>query len=92
MPTGSSRHRLRMNILVAPVCAFFPLLAAPAGAELTRHEAAASAQRAGGGRVLSVGEAESARGAVWRVKVVTDAGEVRVMLIDATTGLPLTRP
>ena len=63
-------------------------LATPAWAYVGRDEAAAAAQRATGGRVLSVDRAESGRRPVWRVKVVTPQGEVRVMLIDVTTGRP----
>ena len=61
-------------------------LAAPAWADVSRDEAAAAAQRQTGGRVLSVDKTESARRPVWRVKVVTPKGEVRVMLIDVATG------
>jgi uncharacterized membrane protein YkoI len=58
-------------------------LVAPAWAEVSRDQAAATAQRQTGARVLSVERAESGRGAVWRVKVVTARGEVRVVFIDA---------
>jgi hypothetical protein len=61
-------------------------LAAPAWAEVSRDQAAAAAQRQTGGRVLSVDMAESGRRAVWRVKVVTPKGEVRVVFIDAGNG------
>ncbi len=64
-------------------------LAAPAWADVSRDQAAAAAQQQTGGRVLSVDRAESARRPVWRVKVVTQRGEVRVVLIDAATGRPL---
>jgi hypothetical protein len=57
-------------------------LAAPAWAEASRDDAAAVAQRISGGRVLSVERA----GPVWRVKVVTAKGEVRVILVDVATG------
>lgn len=57
-------------------------LAAPAWAEASRDDAAAVAQRVSGGRVLSVERA----GPVWRVKVVTAKGEVRVILVDVATG------
>ena len=63
-------------------------LAAPAWADVGRDEAAAAAQRATGGRVLSVDRAESASRPVWRVKVVTPQGDVRVLLIDVATGRP----
>lgn len=61
-------------------------LATPAWADVSREQAAAVAQQQTGGRVLSVDRAESARRPVWRVKVVTQRGEVRVVLIDAATG------
>jgi hypothetical protein len=71
-----------MKLFFAPICAALMMLAAPAWAELTRDDAAAVAQRMSGGRVLSVEKA----GSVWRVKVVTAKGEVRVILVDAATG------
>jgi hypothetical protein len=39
--------------------------------------------------VLAVERAEVDNRPVWRVKVVTPAGEVRVVLIDMATGRPL---
>jgi uncharacterized membrane protein YkoI len=75
-----------------PVCRVFAscvlalTLAAPAWAEMSRDQAAAAAQRQTGGRVLSVEKAESGRRMVWRVKVVTPNGEVRVVFIDAGNG------
>lgn len=71
-----------MKLHLAAVCAALMLLAAPAWAELSRDDAAAVAQRVSGGRVLSVEKS----GSVWRVKVVTAKGEVRVILVDAATG------
>ena len=71
-----------MKLHLAAVCAELMLLAAPAWAELSRDDAAAVAQRVSGGRVLSVEKS----GSVWRVKVVTAKGEVRVILVDAATG------
>ena len=61
-------------------------LVAPAWADVDRDQAAAAAQHQTGGRVLSVEKSESARRPVWRVKVVTPQGEVRVLLIDVATG------
>ena len=57
-----------------------------AWAEVSRDQAAAAAQRQTGGRVLSVDKTESGRRIVWRVKVVTPGGEVRVVFIDAGNG------
>lgn len=60
--------------------------AQPAWAQVSRDQAAAAAAQQTGGRVLSVERAESGQGAVWRVKVVTPRGEVRVVHIDAGAG------
>lgn len=80
-----------MHLLFKPIsiCALLVTLAAPAWAELSRDGAAAAAQRLSSGRVLSVDKSESPRGPVWRVKIVTAQGEVRVILIDAASGQAL---
>jgi len=78
-----------MKALLKPVCALLIVLAGPAWADVTRDEAAAAAQRVSSGRVLSVEKTESERRPVWRVKVLTDQGEVRVILIDAGSGRAL---
>jgi len=64
-------------------CALLLALSTPAWADVSRDQAAAAAQRQTGGRVLSVDKAEAGRRTVWRVKVVTPRGEVRVVFIDA---------
>ena len=71
--------------LVITLCTALMLATTPAWAEVSRDAAAAAAQRATGGRVLSVERA----GAAWRVKVVTASGEVRVVMINAATGGPM---
>lgn len=58
----------------------------PAWANVSRDDAAAVAQRETGGRVLAVERADAGGRAVWRVKVVTARGEVRVVLVDVATG------
>nr|WP_255429628.1 PepSY domain-containing protein [Ramlibacter albus] len=55
-------------------------------ANVSRDDAAAVAQRETGGRVLSVDRADMGGRAVWRVKVVTSRGDVRVVLVDVATG------
>jgi uncharacterized membrane protein YkoI len=60
-----------------------------AQAATSRDDAAQIAQRMTGGRVLAVERAERDGHTVWRVKVVTPQGEVRVVLIDADSGKPL---
>ncbi len=80
---------LRMKLLVLPLLAALVVLATPAWADVSRDDAAAAAARVTAGRVLSVEKIEAAQRPVWRVKVVTAQGEVRVILIDAVTGRPL---
>ena len=69
------------------ICALALAVAgAAAWADVSRDEAAAAAQRATGGRVLAVERAQSDNRPVWRVKVLTPSGEVRVVLVDAASG------
>jgi uncharacterized membrane protein YkoI len=58
----------------------------PAWAAVGRDAAAAVAQRETGGRVLSVEAADVGGRAVWRVKVVTPRGDVRIVLVDMASG------
>ncbi len=78
-----------MKSLGPAVLAAALMLAAPAWADVGRDGAAAVAQRATGGRVLSVDRADAGGRPVWRVKVVTGQGEVRVVMVDAATGRPM---
>ena len=75
-----------MNALATSICAVLLVLATPACADLSRDGAVAVAQRQSGGRVLSVEKSESGGRPVWRVKLVTAQGEVRVVLVDAVSG------
>ena len=77
-----------MNVLLKPlVCALlFASAALPAWADVGRDEAAAVAQRVASGRVLSVERAEVDRKPVWRVKILSASGEVRVVIVDAASG------
>jgi uncharacterized membrane protein YkoI len=77
-------HLARKLILAAALAAVLP-----AWADVSRDDAAAIAQRVSQGRVLAVERAEAGNRPVWRVKVVTPAGDVRVVLIDVATGRPL---
>ena len=77
---------LVMNALAKLLCALLVVLAVPAWADIGRDEAAAAAQRVASGRVLSVDRTEANQRPVWRVKVLTGQGEVRVILIDAASG------
>lgn len=58
-----------------------------AWAAIGRDEAATLAQRMTPGRVLAVERGVHVDNtAVWRVRMVTAAGELRVLVIDAETG------
>lgn len=78
-----------MKLILSLICGALVALATPAWADISRDAAAALAQRASGGRVLSVDAAQAAGRPAWRVKVVTARGEVRVILIDVASGRPL---
>ena len=77
-------HLVRKLILAAALAA-----ALPAWADVSRDDAAAIAQRVSQGRVLAVERSEAGNRPVWRVKVVTPSGDVRVVLVDMATGRPL---
>ena len=75
-----------MKTLASSLCALSIVLTTPVWADVSRDEAAAAAQRVASGRVLSIERSEAERRPVWRVKVLTAQGEVRVILIDAASG------
>ena len=81
---GSTRRI--MKALLSPLCALLIVASAPAWADVSRDEAAAAAQRVASGRVLWVERTEADRRPVWRVKVLTAKGDVRVILVDAASG------
>jgi uncharacterized membrane protein YkoI len=59
----------------------------PAWAAVDRDQAAAMAQRVAAGRVLAVERGVYLDNSiVWRVQVLTPAGEVRLVVLDAATG------
>ena len=73
-----------MKTLVSLISAL--LLAMPSWANVSRDDAASSAQQASGGRALAAEKIERDGRLVWRVKVLTPQGAVKVILIDALTG------
>jgi uncharacterized membrane protein YkoI len=77
------------SLIALALVALAPVLATPAWADASRDDAAAVAQRETGGRVLAVERAEAGGRPVWRVKVLTPKGVVRVILIDVATGRPV---
>jgi uncharacterized membrane protein YkoI len=75
-----------MTSLLMAICL---TLALPAWAEVSRDAAAATAQQVSAGRVLSVEKTQQQGRTVWRVKMLTTQGEVKVILVDAATGRTL---
>ncbi len=75
-----------VHVIKSFLCALLIALAAPAWADIGRDEAAAAAQRVAAGRVLSIERTEADKRPLWRVKVLTAQGDVRVILIDAASG------
>lgn len=74
-----------MNALLKPLlCALLFASALPVWADVSRDEAAAVAQRVASGRVLAVERAEVDHKPVWRVKILSAQGEVRVVVVDAS--------
>ena len=78
-----------MKFLTALTTALLMTLTLPAWADVSRDEAAATVQKASGGRVLAVDRADRNGRAVWRVKVLTPQGEVKVIMVDAASGRTL---
>lgn len=78
-----------MKSLISLSTALLLALAQPAWADISRDAAATAAQQASGGRVLAVDKAERDHRPVWRVKVLTPSGEVKIILVDATSGRTL---
>ncbi len=74
------------SMLRSLLCALLFASALPAWADVGRDEAAAVAQRAVIGRVLAVDRADAGGKTVWRVKILTAQGEVRVVVVDVASG------
>jgi len=72
-----------MNLLTTLITALMLTLSLPVWADVSRDDAAATAQQVTGGRVLTVDQAQREGRPVWRVKLLTPQGEVIVVLIDA---------
>ncbi len=83
---AKGRSRLTPKAMVRAFCAGLALAAGMAWADVSRDDAAAIAQRMSSGRVLSVERTQAGNRPVWRVKVLTGKGEVRVILIDVASG------
>ncbi|MDD2924524.1 PepSY domain-containing protein [Rhodoferax sp.] len=75
-----------MKAPIVLISALLLALATPVWAEVSRDDAAAAAQKSSGGRVLAVEKTQHNGQAVWRVKVLTPQGEIRIVLVDAANG------
>lgn len=62
---------------------FALLCSAPLALAMDRDEAAARVQQQTGGRVLSVERSEQGGRPVFKVKVLTPSGDVRIVVVDA---------
>lgn len=78
-----------MKFFLVLISAFLLALATPAWADVSRDDAATLVQKSSSGRVLAVDRTEREGRPVWRVKVLTPQGEVKVVLIDVATGRTL---
>lgn len=75
-----------MSRLASTLFCLLLAFALPAVADVSREDAAAIAQQQAGGRVLSVDRSDQGGRLIWRVKVVTAQGVVRVIYVDAGNG------
>lgn len=78
-----------MKTVLTLVCGLLMVVTMPAWADTSRDTAVAMAQQSNGARVLSADKAEHDGRPVWRVKVLTPQGEVKVILIDLISGRKL---
>jgi hypothetical protein len=85
MTEGSSMPRIVVSSIAFLLALVVLLPAAWAG--VSRDEAASLAQRKAPGRVLAVERGLHVDNTVvWRIQVLTAAGEVRLVVVDAETG------
>jgi uncharacterized membrane protein YkoI len=75
-----------MKSLLALTSAILMTLTLPVWADVSRDDAAGLAQKVSGGRVLTVEKIDREGRPVWRVKVLTPQGEVKLILIDVASG------
>lgn len=78
-----------MKTLVAMLACLALCAPMVAHADVGRDDAVAIAQRTLGGRVLAVDRVQKDGREIWRIKVLTPQGEVRVLLIDVASGKPV---
>ena len=74
------------HLLLTPLLVFLLFMSASAQADIDKQEAVSIAQEVFPGRVLAVKQADANTGPVYRVKILSAAGDVHIVEIDATTG------
>ena len=72
--------------LLTSLLAFLLFTSTSAQADIGKQEAVSIAQQVFPGRVLAVKQAEADTGPVYRVKTLSAAGDVHIVVIDATSG------
>lgn len=60
-------------------------------AEISSQQASDIARQHSPGRVLAVEQVQYQNRAVYRIKILSDRGEVHILLIDASSGEPIGR-
>ena len=53
---------------------------------ISKQEAISIAQQNKPGKILSISETKSKKGSAYRVKIISDGGDVHIILINAKTG------
>ena len=74
------------TLLLTPLLALLLMTSTAAQADISKQEAVSIAQQAFPGRVLAVKQTEASTGPVFRVKTLSAAGDVHIVVIDAKTG------
>jgi uncharacterized membrane protein YkoI len=72
--------------LLTSLLAFLLFMSTSAQADIGKQEAVSIAQQVFPGRVLAVKQAEADTGPVYRVKTLSAAGDVHIVVIDAESG------
>ncbi len=92
MKTSAFARLLLLVLLMLPAAAMaagWHALLSAQGAVISESAAAASAQRAVKGRVLAVQLSDAGGQPVYRVKILTEDGRVRMVVVNAQTGAVL---
>lgn len=82
-------YKIIFPLLQSIILSLSLLLTTPVyAADISKQQAVSIAQQVYPGRVLAV----KRNGAVYRVKTLSDSGEVRIIVVDANTGKVISGP